>query len=109
MKWFYDLLLKQALGWGANEIQVNGNRIKVAIAGTVVAGLVKLVSLLNPSFVQPLGPAFQQAADWLANVILGAAASLIAAWTVRAPGAPSAPPAPTEEQGSLPPVPPTVD
>lgn len=108
MNWFYNLLLKQALGWADNEIKTNGNRIKVAIAGTVVAGLVKLVSLLNPSFVQPLGPAFQQGADWLANVILGAAASLIASWTVRAPGA-GALPAPTDEQGSLPPVPPTVD
>lgn len=89
MKWINDFVLRKLLGFAESELAANSNRIRVAISGAVIAGLVKLVGLINPSFVGSLGPAFQQFADWLANVILAGAASVITAWTVRAPGAPA--------------------
>jgi hypothetical protein len=85
--------LKYVLGWAEDEVQKNGNRIKVGIAGALVAGAIKLVGLFGGAVISPaLMPAVTQFADWAANLVLGGAGSLIAAWTVRAPGVTPPPP-----------------
>jgi hypothetical protein len=86
----WNFILSHFLGWGADEIAKNGNRIKVAITAGVLAAATKLAVILGASTIPaPLLAVVQQGADWLANAILGGGAALLASWTVRAPGAPA--------------------
>ena len=94
--WLINTLLSQLLGWGEEELATNGNRIKVAIAGGVLAGLSKLaVLVLHGSIPPDLMPQAQALADWVANAVLAGAGALVAAWTVRPAGAPTVPAAPS--------------
>jgi len=95
MNFLVNATLKQLMGWAESEVNQNGNRIKAAIYGLILAALTKVsVAVFHAQIPAEYLPQAQQLADWVSNATLAGAGAVVAAWTARPAGSPAAPVAP---------------
>ncbi len=87
MNFLINATLKQLMGWAESEVNQNGNRIKAAIYGLILAALTKVsVAVFHAQIPAEYLPQAQQLADWVANATLAGAGAVVAAWTARPAG-----------------------